>query len=108
MNALLILALSLYFSGEKVNLSEDRTWDGGGGDQQWTNPLNWDNDLLPESDADVWIITDDTVIVSGTEILVESLTLGGGADLIIAEDGILNTFNCVIVLHNIRCTNLQG
>lgn len=73
-------------------LSEDRIWDGGGGDQQWMNPLNWDNDMIPEEDADVWIITNDTVILSGTEILVESVTLEGGADLIIAEDAILNTF----------------
>ncbi|MFK7807872.1 MAG: T9SS type A sorting domain-containing protein [Saprospiraceae bacterium] len=88
---ILILFNFLTFSPSAI-LSEDRTWDGEAGDNQWTNPLNWDNDLLPEADADVWIITDDTVIISGTEILVESITLGGGADLIIAEDGILNTY----------------
>lgn len=92
MNAILFLLLSFFTSGEKPTLSEDRTWDGEAGDHLWMNPLNWDNDLLPELDADVWIITNDTVILSGAEILVESLTMGGGADLIIAEDAILNTF----------------
>ena len=31
------------------------TWDGGGGDSQWSNPLNWDRDQLPTAEYQVVI-----------------------------------------------------
>jgi hypothetical protein len=30
-------------------LADTKTWDGDGGDGLWSNPLNWNNDTLPES-----------------------------------------------------------
>ncbi|MEQ9408902.1 MAG: CARDB domain-containing protein, partial [Fuerstiella sp.] len=50
---------------------EDRTllaavvWDGDAGDFQWTNPLNWDGDVLPGTADDV------TIDVPGSQIDVE-------------------------------------
>ncbi|MFO7906100.1 MAG: hypothetical protein R6U98_25805, partial [Pirellulaceae bacterium] len=44
-----------------LELLEDRrllslvSWDGGGGDTSWTNPLNWDTDTLPGAEDDVVI-----------------------------------------------------
>lgn len=32
------------------------TWDGGGGDNLWSNPLNWSTDVLPGPDDDVDLI----------------------------------------------------
>ena len=31
------------------------SWDGGGGDSLWTNPLNWSDDNIPGLDDDVTI-----------------------------------------------------
>jgi hypothetical protein len=44
------------------------TWDGGGGDRRWLNPLNWSRDTLPTFDDDVVIADvpgDLTVVVDG-------------------------------------------
>jgi hypothetical protein len=47
-----------------VEVLEDRTllstivWDGGGGDFNWNNPLNWSTDTLPTAEDDVEISTD--------------------------------------------------
>ena len=54
---LTILALN------SASMAELRTWDGEAGDNQWTTPTNWDNDQVPEFDADVIIPLDDTVYI---------------------------------------------
>ncbi|HHS96157.1 MAG TPA: hypothetical protein ENJ45_06160, partial [Phaeodactylibacter sp.] len=88
----ILLFLSMIANANLNPDSEDRIWDGGGGDQLWMNPLNWDNDQLPEADADVWIVTNETVIFDAPDYLVESITLLGGAHLIIEEGASLRTF----------------
>src|SRR5262245_42779491 len=46
-------------SRPQIEALEDRcvpaviTWDGGGGDFRWENPLNWSNDALPGTADDV-------------------------------------------------------
>ncbi|GAB5442987.1 MAG: hypothetical protein Fues2KO_33360 [Fuerstiella sp.] len=72
-------------------------WDGGGGDFQWANPLNWSGDTLPGS-------TDDVVINVPAEITVEhqsgstnvrdlysaeSLTIGGGSLTVSGDAAVL-------------------
>jgi hypothetical protein len=31
------------------------SWDGGGGNANWDNPLNWDTDVLPGAGDDVTV-----------------------------------------------------
>jgi len=66
-----------------VNSLEPRTllaavmWDGGGGDFNWNNPLNWDTDTLPGAGDDVTIdfgANDFTVVHSGGMNSINSLT----------------------------------
>jgi hypothetical protein len=59
---------------------EDRTllaavaWDGGAGDLQWNNPLNWDGDVLPGSADDVVIdVTGDITVEATGNISIRSL-----------------------------------
>ena len=47
------------------------SWDGGGGDGQWTNPLNWSNDALPGPADDV--------TVAGANV---ALAIGAGAQTV--------------------------
>jgi|GEM_PF-5198476 len=51
------------------------TWDGGGSDLQWSNPLNWSGDALPGPTDDVTISVpgDVTILHSGGSTSVRSL-----------------------------------
>jgi len=78
--------------------SDTYTWTGNGGDSQWTNPANWENDGgvgapdLPPEDADVVIEGFFSVILSApTNYTVESVHLIDGATLTIAQGATLNT-----------------
>lgn len=55
-------------------------WDGGGGDSNWNNPRNWDNDLLPGPDDDVYIdisaVGPSTVTLSSGTVAIKSLQSG--------------------------------
>ncbi len=82
--------LTLYTIGTS-SAGETRTWDGDAGDHLWSTPTNWDNDLVPEFDADVIIALDDTVLIASGTVIVESVTLSNGADLIIASGTTLET-----------------
>jgi hypothetical protein len=51
------------------------SWDGGGGDFRWENPLNWSNDALPSAADDVQISTPGiTVTHSSGDDSVSTLT----------------------------------
>ena len=71
--------------------TEIRIWDGGGIDNQWTTPENWDNDEVPGALSNVIIPANVTVEYSLTNSTVESLTLADGAVLIINAGTTLNT-----------------
>ena len=50
-------------------------WDGEGGNNSWSNPLNWEGDELPGPDDDVQIAVDGEITVEITsEVHVGSLT----------------------------------
>ncbi len=54
------------------------TWDGGGGDLLWSNPLNWSNDELPGPEDNVTVDATGNVTVRydiGTATTIKSLTL---------------------------------
>src|SRR5262245_47674768 len=40
------------------------TWDGGAGTSNWSDPINWDTDKLPQPGDDVVINTTATVVFS--------------------------------------------
>ncbi len=63
------------------------SWDGGGGDLLWSNPLNWSNNQLPGPDDDVTINAagDVTIAYDGVGslslkslVLADSLRIGSG------------------------------
>src|SRR3954469_21782556 len=58
-------------------------WDGGGGgDMQWTNPLNWSGDSLPGVNDDVFLAPGPyPVHYNGGALTVQSLILSGGLTL---------------------------
>lgn len=51
------------------------SWDGGGGDLLWGNPLNWSGDQLPGADDDVTVDApgDATIVHDKSESSVRSL-----------------------------------
>src|SRR5262245_25343284 len=66
------------------------SWDGGGSDFNWHNPLNWTGDAVPGSGDDAVIdVPGGTITVVASTAAVgirsltcdENLTLGGSADL---------------------------
>jgi PKD domain len=78
----------------RLGTLEDRSvpaiisWDGGGGDSNWHNALNWDSDTLPGSADDVRINTAsaDPTIATGSDVTIAGFnlaagTLGGGGNL---------------------------
>jgi len=52
------------------------SWDGGGGDLQWANPLNWSTDAIPVSGDDVSIDVPGNITVSldTNDVEIRSLT----------------------------------
>src|SRR4051794_33180327 len=56
------------------------TWDGGGGNSDWNNPLNWDTDQSPGSQDTVVIdLTGTFTVALSTDVTVAGLTLGGAS-----------------------------
>ncbi len=72
-------------------------WDGDAGDLQWTNPLNWSGDILPQPGDEVVInVVGDITVVhsSGTTTVAsllseESLSVTGGS-LTVTDDSVVN------------------
>jgi hypothetical protein len=84
--------------GSPVSAAEI-TWDGGGGDLDWNNQLNWDTDVLPGQGDDVVIpdVSPDITIThsSGTTsinslISQEAISFAGG-NLQIAAASLINS-----------------
>ena len=81
------------------NCLVDICWDGGGGDTDWTNPLNWHLNALPLATSDVSI--DLPGITS-----VDFNTVGTVNSLAIANDDILNLTGGLLSLTG--TSTLQG
>jgi hypothetical protein len=65
----------------------DAVWDGGGGDNLWTNGLNWESDVVPgpgdrvviaDSSAAVRLDVTEPAIVRSLNLTAGSLTIGRG------------------------------
>src|SRR5262245_2995199 len=72
---------------ERRELLAAISWDGGGGDLLWSNPLNWINNQLPGAADDVTInatgnvtvLHEDGATLVKSLTLSDSLTVSGGA-----------------------------
>ena len=64
-------------------------WNGDGDGINWSDPDNWDTDMVPGSSDEVKIEIDSTVIQSGENFAIQSLNLTNGARLNIEEEGIV-------------------
>jgi hypothetical protein len=54
------------------------SWDGGGGNSDWNNPLNWDSDTVPGSqDTAVIDLAGTFTVTLSTDVTIAGLTLGG-------------------------------
>jgi len=51
------LTISFFIFSYSISQAQAVTviWDGGGNGTSWSDPLNWDNDVLPSSDDDIFI-----------------------------------------------------
>ncbi len=85
----------------KLELLEDRrllapvSWDGEGGDLQWSNRFNWSNDQLPTAADDVTIAaTGDVAIIHGNgATTIKSLVLADSLNITGGTLAIVNTFS---------------
>ena len=76
----LTLALASLLAGTFTSaLGTTITWDGGGGDLSWQNPLNWSGDQVPGSadDAVINVPTNVAIVCNGT-VTVRSVQCQGG------------------------------
>jgi hypothetical protein len=69
----ILLFLSLYCSAQKK-------WDGGGGNSQWSNALNWTGNSVPSSIDDVIldnsiVAVSYSVILPATAVTVRTITI---------------------------------
>ena len=95
----LVVALILTIAASLVLLPREvgavtKTWDGGAGNDLWSDPLNWSGDTLPASDDNIIIDGNggiDSVVTVGTVLLFEggTITIESGDEISIALPGIL-------------------
>src|SRR5437762_7068224 len=56
------------------------TWDGGGGNSDWNNPLNWNPDTVPgQQDTAVIDLAGTFTVALSTDVTIAGLTLGGAS-----------------------------
>ena len=79
------------------------TWDGGGGDTNWQNQLNWDGDAIPTTADDVTIGSQYAGLTVVSTADVEVNTIQSEADLLILESrftiGSDSSFTGLIIEH---------
>ena len=58
-------------------------WDGGGGDTNWHNPLNWGSDYVPGAADDVEISNTSVTITltAASDVTINSVTSAAGIAL---------------------------
>ena len=89
LSASLLLTLLAAFFGAASGQAASRTWDGGGGDANWTTAANWDTNVVPATTDDV---TFGTAFTSGTTIglngskTANSLTINTSAGITIQSN----------------------
>jgi fibronectin-binding autotransporter adhesin len=70
------------------------TWDAGGGDENWSNALNWSGDALPTTGDDVIITSAGTGTVRiDVNPIVNSITVQNGAALSVESGQVLTVNN---------------
>lgn len=91
----------LTFNGLQAQI----TWDGEGGDRQWTTAANWSNDMVPTSSDDVELSVNDRIEISnGASVVAQNVTLLNNGDfttLFIGENATLTTASVTIFRGNL-------
>jgi uncharacterized repeat protein (TIGR01451 family) len=81
---LMVVAVSPSVFGATVS------WDAGGGDENWSNALNWSGDALPTSGDDVIITTAGTgTVILSQNATVNSINVATGAYLHVGNGWVL-------------------
>src|SRR5947209_11654957 len=65
-------------------IAADKTWDGGGGDNNWLTGANWDADTAPVANDSLFFdsnvrLTPNNNFTAGT--VFQNITFNGGADV---------------------------
>jgi Ca2+-binding RTX toxin-like protein len=69
----------------------DKTWDGGGDGEYWTNCPNWNEDTCPTGNDTITIGSGFTIQVDGVVLNNGgSITISSGSKLVLFEDGMEN------------------
>ncbi|HAE22148.1 MAG TPA: hypothetical protein DCG47_07485, partial [Spirochaetaceae bacterium] len=81
-----------------VSTASTFTWDGGGGNANWTNALNWVGDIVPPSGANIDIpaATPQDPIVNTALPTFGSITIGAGKTVLTGTPGLSASGSVVI------------
>jgi hypothetical protein len=95
---LFALSLSVFLGSnqEAQAISLTVSWDGGAGTSNWNDPLNWDTNVVPDSDDDITIDSDSIVFLNVNHSIISgSLTIGTGDTLQILSGRVLSNFGTI-------------
>lgn len=81
----------------RLVMAADITWDGGGGDSDWHNALNWDGDVVPTSAHTVEINLPSSETIAITTANAAARALNSTASLFISGHGSLTVFEPSLV-----------
>lgn len=70
------------------------SWDGGGGDFHWSNPLNWSGDVLPGPADDV------TINVAGDPVILHDTNTADSINSLASEEKIHLSLGSLTVAHD--------
>lgn len=75
------LAFALLLIITQLSVAATKTWDGGGGDLDWSTGNNWAPNGVPADDDDITIDCSCTVTANGDLVIDGSLTIASGTTL---------------------------
>lgn len=83
---------------EERTLLSVSTWDGGGNDGSWANPLNWSGDTLPGATDDL-VFAGTTITANNDRVDVtscNSLTFSNGSNITLTGNALMVTDNITV------------
>jgi hypothetical protein len=75
-----------------------KKWDGGGGNNQWINPLNWNDDQLPSLNDS--ILLDNSLVASGYSVFLPSSNIGVAVHSVRISPSMSSSIQLVIPVDN--------
>ena len=85
----LLFTTAILFVGITLstNLSAQTTWDGGGDGISWSDPLNWDSDLIPTANDEVVISSASAVEIGYAGAVASSVNVTVNSSLTVLSNG---------------------